>query len=157
MIEPALYRSGLKLLPTTNNSDSTDAPVAYFESMSFLEQVQFFRDTDIVISPHGAALTGVAFMPKCGFLMEIFPVRYTIPNFFGSLTVYSGHQHRYVMLTKTDNFSKERAESTSTLQGRIGARKANLCPPIDKIVDGVQEMIIEWRNCRNEKQVSALP
>lgn len=36
--------------------------VTYFENKDFAEQIRFFRNTDILISPHGAQLTGLPFM-----------------------------------------------------------------------------------------------
>ena len=36
--------------------------VVYFENKTFLEQVAFMMDTDILISPHGAQLTSINFM-----------------------------------------------------------------------------------------------
>jgi Glycosyltransferase 61 len=59
--------------------------VAHFETATFLEQVEFFANTDIVLSPHGAQLTGLAFLPRCGHILEIFPPYYLYDNFFGSL------------------------------------------------------------------------
>ena len=48
--------------------------VKYFEEADFQEQVTWFRSVDILISPHGAQLTGVAFMnAPCGHVLEIFP------------------------------------------------------------------------------------
>jgi hypothetical protein len=40
--------------------------VVYFEDKSFDEQLAFLSQTDILISPHGAQLTGIPFMPTCG-------------------------------------------------------------------------------------------
>ena len=49
-------------------------PVKYFEKADFEEQVSFFRSTDILISPHGAQLTGIAFMnAPCSHVLELFP------------------------------------------------------------------------------------
>lgn len=53
-------------------------PVQYFEGLSFPQQVSFFRSVDIMISPHGAQLTGLPFMnAPCAHVVELFPkVRY---------------------------------------------------------------------------------
>lgn len=48
--------------------------VEYFEDFDFEEQVSFFQETDILIAPHGAQLTGVAFLGNpCSQLVEVFP------------------------------------------------------------------------------------
>lgn len=49
-------------------------PIKYFESLSFPDQVSFFRSVDILISPHGAQLTGLPFMnAPCAHIVELFP------------------------------------------------------------------------------------
>lgn len=76
--------------------------VIFFEHLSFVEQVEFFRRTDIVLSGHGAQLTGIPFMKTdevtghCKQVLELFPFDYVLPYDFGSLTVGSGMSHSYV-------------------------------------------------------------
>jgi hypothetical protein len=50
----------------------SESPI-YFEKADFQEQIEFFASHDIILTPYGAQITGVAFMPMCGQLMEIFP------------------------------------------------------------------------------------
>lgn len=45
--------------------------VAYFEDKEFLEQVTFMMNTDILVSPHGAQLSSILFMPTCGGVFEV--------------------------------------------------------------------------------------
>lgn len=60
--------------------------VGYFEGAGFREQVSFFRSVDILITPHGAQLTGVAFMnAPCSHVLELFPKVRLVPFFFGFL------------------------------------------------------------------------
>lgn len=57
---------------TLSRDDSIQ--IEYFENQNFSDQVQFFRSVDILIAPHGAQLTGVAFMDApCSHLLELFP------------------------------------------------------------------------------------
>ena len=90
--------------------------VTYLEGKQFHEQIQFFRDTDILIAPHGAGLTGIVFMgndylrrppatrgssssggsKSCKQIMELYPKNYALPYYFGSLAVQSGIGHSYV-------------------------------------------------------------
>mmetsp|Transcript_49151 Transcript_49151/g.55693 ORF Transcript_49151/g.55693 Transcript_49151/m.55693 type:complete len:274 (-) Transcript_49151:134-955(-) len=106
---------------TTTNDHSTftirnlAVDITYFEGKPFEEQVQFFRNTDILISPHGAGLTGLVFMAggggggssghddsdddgnnSCKEVMELYPKNYAIPYYFGSLAIQSGIRHSYV-------------------------------------------------------------
>jgi hypothetical protein len=61
-----------------------------FESASFADQVDFYSFVDILISPHGAQLAGLPFMPNCGGFVELMPKVYYRPKFFGSLATGSG-------------------------------------------------------------------
>lgn len=54
----------------TDSGLSTTVPVVYFEKATFQDQTQFFNDFDVVLSPHGAQLTSMAFMPSCGGILE---------------------------------------------------------------------------------------
>ena len=45
-----------------SNEKNSTVQVTFFEGKTFEEQIQFFRNTDILISPHGAQLTGLIFM-----------------------------------------------------------------------------------------------
>jgi hypothetical protein len=94
---------------TTNNTTFeyvSPVPIeaTFFEKKSFVEQVEYFRNTDILISGHGAQLTGLAFMANdldangksCKQVMEFFPKNYALPYYFGSLAVQSGLDHSYV-------------------------------------------------------------
>eukprot|EP00535_Pseudo-nitzschia_heimii_P012177 CAMPEP_0197197644 /NCGR_PEP_ID=MMETSP1423-20130617/32970_1 /TAXON_ID=476441 /ORGANISM="Pseudo-nitzschia heimii, Strain UNC1101" /LENGTH=950 /DNA_ID=CAMNT_0042651469 /DNA_START=42 /DNA_END=2892 /DNA_ORIENTATION=+ len=79
------------------------AEVIFFEDKEFIEQVEFFRRTDILISAHGAQLTGLPFMAtdlvggkSCKQVLELYPKDYGLPYYFGSLAVQSGLEHNYV-------------------------------------------------------------
>lgn len=64
--------SGLSSIKSLSQNEGVH--VEYFEGLDFDEQVQFFRSIDILISPHGAQLTGVALMDApCTHLLELFP------------------------------------------------------------------------------------
>lgn len=58
------------------HSNSLTVPVMYFEGKSFDEQVNFMSSTDILISPHGAQLISMPFMPSGGAVIEFFPPDY---------------------------------------------------------------------------------
>lgn len=103
-------------------------PVMYFEGKTFVEQVSFMSSTDIVISPHGAQLISLPFMPSGGAVLELFPPHYLndgtfvlffpihncLPDqetlneshqnklhfieYFGSLSAISGIEHNYIYL-----------------------------------------------------------
>ena len=144
------------------NTKENTVPVMYFEGKSFQDQVSFFANVDILISPHGAQLTGLPFMgpsspmfscgdPRSstaisgGAVLELFPKGYLIPDFFGSLATHSGLSYGYMYLSDGDNPSTEQAEN---LLNRINARSANLCPRISTVVEAVKLLAEEWKEER---------
>jgi len=64
--------------------------IQYFEDSSFEEQVELYSQSDVVIAPHGAQLTGIMFMPPCGAVLELFPHLYHTPYFFFISSKYIG-------------------------------------------------------------------
>ena len=118
----------------------SDVGVTYFEGMAFEEQVDFFRKTDILISPHGAQMTGLVYMAtdygendeeediatyhslhkdqrnklrSCKQVLEFFPKNYVVPYFFGRTSVQSGMRHSYVYF---DDGLDEMGNLTNPLQ-----------------------------------------
>lgn len=79
--------------------------VEYFENTTMLQQVQFFMESDIILSPHGAQLTGILYQPitassssrtsSCSQILELIPQDYLVADFFGSLAKVAGIQHSF--------------------------------------------------------------
>lgn len=164
---------------TTPLKVRSDVPVsvAYFEDKTFLEQVEFFRQTDILISGHGAQLTGLPFMANdvsesraksCKYVMELYPKKYGLPYYFGTLAVQSLIGHSYVYYE--DGFPhleagkpplRNREVKRQPLQGlkpwdransqikreRMQARNALFCPRPEDMVEYVSRLVHEWYKC----------
>jgi len=125
--------------------------VAYFEKASFLQQVEFFANIDILISPHGAQLTGIPFMPECGRILELFPAYYYYDDYFGSLAEAAGLQQYALYLSDGDPATEWAYARTLTSKQRRIYRNVNLCPPIVKIVEAVKVMETDWHQCCRNK------
>jgi hypothetical protein len=123
-----------------------DIVVEYFEGKTFLDQVKFFNAYDIVISGHGAQLTGVPFLPDCGGVLEFFPPNYLVPTFFGSLAHLSGKHHAFVYLN--DN---PEVHSGATRKERTILRSVDLCPPPSSVKDALGQLIGDWKKCCQER------
>jgi hypothetical protein len=134
----------------TKNGSASVSPIEYFEQKTFLEQVQFFGSIDILISPHGAQLTGIPFLANkpCTQLLELFPKAYALPNFFGSLARNSGVGYSYLYLSE----NPPEGEQAESLQERIRARAQSLCPSPTLITTIVQELITDWHSCWCDKK-----
>ena len=125
-----------------------EIPIVFFESnATFVEQISFFRNVDVLLSPHGAQLTGLPFMPDCGGVMEVLPAGYYLPYFFGSLALASSLQHGFVSLTHTGDWRTESAEGMQSQNARQKVRNKQLCPDVDAIVNSVLQMIDGWNAC----------
>lgn len=135
----------------TSSSASPSIPIVFFEGRTFLEQVDFFQNTDIVLSPHGAQLTGVPFLANkpCSHVVELFPKRYWIPSFFGSLARNAGVQYSALYLS---NHPPE-GELAETLRERVRVRAQWLCPDPNEMVAVIQELVSDWEQCQRQLQV----
>lgn len=127
----------------------------YFKNKTFLEQVDFFAKTDIVISPHGAQLTGIPFMPDCGAVLELFPKGYYLPAFFGTLANVSNLNHAFLYLSEVDGKS-EYSKFAASKETRLEARGAELCPPVHSVVQAVEQLVKEWKQCRMKQNEQLL-
>jgi FkbM family methyltransferase len=125
----------------------TSLPVSYatFEGVSFEKQVGFYSSVDVLVTPHGAQLSGVPFMPTCGCVLELLPKSYHIHNFFGSLTTSANLTSTYLYLS--DGNATEEMSNNSILAVRRKARSVNLCPPVSSIVTSVRTLIDKWESC----------
>lgn len=124
-----------------------------FEEKSFLEQAQFMAETDIVLTPHGAHLTALPFLPRCASVLEFFPKDYLCADYFGSLAKATGVQHSFLYL---DGGGDEHATRMIPHEKRYHFvqsheyKMQSQCPPQSKVVAAVQQMVQSWLECRTE-------
>lgn len=130
----------------TSRGLSTHVPIVYFENATFQEQIQFFHQFDIVLSPHGAQLTSMPFMPSCGGVLEFFPRGYFMPFYFGSLARASGLHYMALYVSEND-WEAETTLATKTVHSRFRARQSNLCPLVVDAVQAVTDMVGHWNQC----------
>ena len=139
-------RDRLLHLSNEKNSRFTVSPVLYFESASFLEQAQAFASTDILISIHGAQLTGLPFMPRCSSLLEIFPFQYQLPAFYGGLASAANISYHFVTFEnhtpEFDLISRRKNQSQAII-----VRSQNYCLPVENISNLILQLVDEWKSC----------
>ena len=116
--------------------------IVYFEETSFAEQISILSDTDVLVTPHGAQLVGTPFLRPCASVLEIFPFRYCLPYFYGSLASATGMDYHYMFLGN---------ECMVETEKRGQRRSVNLCLDVNTVVQGVQELLKEWmsRECHD--------
>ena len=120
--------------------------VSDFEDMTFQDQVRFLSQTDVLVSPHGAQLTGIPLLPNCASVLELFPTGYLIPQYFGSLAAVAGVKHSYMYMGGPEP-DREAKVAMKTLESRDAARAVNLCPYPDAVARSVVELVLEWHRC----------
>lgn len=110
-----------------------------FNDKTFQEQIEFFHETDILIGPHGAQLTGIPFMPDCGAVIELFS-HYYLPHFFGSLATASQISHGYIY-TINDH------SAMTSQRTRQKIRNCPVSPPPAIVEHAIATMIDKWQTC----------
>lgn len=128
--------------------------IVTFENKTFLEQISFMSQTDILVSPHGAQLTSINFMPApCGAVFEVFPPGYYVPHFFGPLAVTSGLRHGFVYTGK--NVDKEWFHGTlHDRSSRFKARRSHVCVPLQTSLEMIGKMVDKWKVCCQEHGIA---
>lgn len=115
-----------------------DISTVTFDQASFASQMAVLSQTDILITPHGAQLASIPFLPRCASVLEIFPFRYCLPYFYGSLAAAAGMQYHYLFLGNECMIETEK---------RGQRRSANLCLDIHAVVQAVTQLVDEWKPC----------
>jgi hypothetical protein len=118
--------------------------VTYFEDKTFLEQLKFMSQVDILLSSHGAQLVSIPFMPRCGGIMEFFQRGYFLSYYFGSLAAMSNLTYSY--LYTGWNTTLERRQARGEYR-RQRARERNICLNVDAVLQGVHTLIERWKGC----------
>lgn len=131
---------------------SLDVEHVYFEGISFEEQIKWMSQFDVLISPHGAQLTSLTFMPECGRIVELYTAGYYMPYYYGSLANARGIA--MTSLYTGVNKSAELEFSKSNIHHRKTARARSLCVEIDKLIETVQFLIDGWRTCCTNGQTT---
>jgi len=140
-------------------SSSPPVSLTFFETKSFKEQVLFFHNIDLLISPHGAQLTGIPFLGNkpCTQMVEFFPDHYLMPDYYGTLARDSDVEYSYIYTSNSSADLVEQAQNRSGLgrisppnkSKRIFARKQNLCISPAVFVDTLRDAIRSWCKCNN--------
>jgi len=130
-----------------------------FDHKTFIEQITFMSQIDILIGPHGAQFTSTLFLPECGGLIEIFPKGYYIPNFFGSLARATGHEYVSIYTgTNGTNQTAEIDEHMNTFKGRTRARGYHIQVHDPAVVAAaVQKLTLRWQSCCRRPRRQVLP
>ena len=128
------------------DTPTTVLPVEYMENKTFLQQLEYMNSVDILLTPHGAQLASIPFMPVCGGVLEYFPSGYYYPQFFGTLAAISGLEHATLYLGRN---RREEFEKTAYFNETIreASRSKDICVPINQTIVATKVMIEHWQEC----------
>jgi lipopolysaccharide biosynthesis glycosyltransferase len=90
---PSAYRSIINakdIADAINKRFGFEVNIANFDGLDFTEQITFFNSHDIILSPHGAQLCSIPFLPDHGYVVEFSRKEYYRPDYFGELASHSG-------------------------------------------------------------------
>jgi len=109
--------------------------VTDFEDKTFEEQINFFYNHDIIISPHGAQLCSIPFLPDNGLVIECVHEEWHPYYFFSGLSFTSRNYHA-VICDNHDVFPK-----WSSPNFKKGQQKLNIKTNIDKVINVIDMYI----------------
>jgi hypothetical protein len=132
--------------PTTTSTTTHHIRIVSFDGWSFADQVLFMNSVDVLISPHGAQLTSIPFLPPCASIFELFPQGYHVPFYFGTLAAASGVTHSYTSLTRgfEQYFQEEIKVGMANVTNHNKCRNVQLCPPPLDLVEQIMTVIQQW-------------
>lgn len=117
----------------------------YFENSSFSDQVEYYHGMDLIVSPHGAQLMGMAFMKPCSAVLELTPHGLgtgTVTSYYGSLAKVFGLVHAEWHVSDEEN-----PNSVFNMNYFLHNRYNNLCPSPQKVVVALTELVKRRQNC----------
>lgn len=120
--------------------------VRYLDNATFPEQVDFFRGQDLVVSPHGAQLTNLLFLPPCAAILEVFPCGYWVPDYFASLARTMGVLHAAWYAC-----DEAPPRGVVPLHVRLANTGNDMCPAVEKVVADVRDLLALRRRCLNQR------
>lgn len=111
----------------------------FFENATFLAQVDYMADVDLLVTPHGAQQSSIPFLSPCATIIEIFVPNYYVANFFGSLAKASGHDLYSIFVGDGQPEISNHYDVNATAQ--------KVCAPIPTLKEGLMRMLDDYRAC----------
>jgi hypothetical protein len=114
-----------------------------FDNMSMVEQVRWMSNIDILVTPHGAQMTSILFMPPASCVLELFGVGLYVPHWYGSLSTSCNHTH---MALYTGNWTTKELELHRYRGDRRNkSRSMPLCPNVSAVVTAIDKLVSHWK------------
>jgi Glycosyltransferase 61 len=119
-----------------------------FNGMSLHAQARAMHSADIIVSPHGAQLSNLAYIRPCTVVVELFPRGYYL-QFFQSLVISAGGLSYEGYPTGGDRYEDTLpALVNATVRGR--ARSASIPASPSSLIDALPELLHAASQCRSQ-------
>ena len=152
------YREGNRILlncvdikKSIKKNFNIDTQIVNFDNFSFNEQINFCYNHDIIISPHGAQLASIPFMPDYSLVIEVTHKDYYIDYYFKKLAINSGKSHMLACETHDKQFLNKWKNYDDQYSHRCKCRNQNIKVNIDKIIKNIK-FFINWRKEKISKK-----
>lgn len=109
---------------------NTNLNVEYFEDKSFKDQINFFKDHNIIISPHGGQLVSIPFSPNNSLIIEYCHEEHHPYYYFPGLS-YSSNKYHVMICDDHSVFPSWKSEKYKKINRQL---KLNINCNIDKII-----------------------
>jgi capsular polysaccharide biosynthesis protein len=119
------------------------AKIVCFEDLTFLQQVALMRETKLLISIHGAALTNMMFMPNGGRVIELIPYKNGLFEFHSARLSFR-HDACYVRLADAMEHRHDHILCKADNRWNQKTHMANLTVEIEDLLN----LVIETSLCR---------
>ena len=127
-----LLNSG-EVTKTIRTRTGTTVDEIHFDDKSFNQQINFCNSHDIIISPHGAQICSIPFMPDYGIVIEICNEEYYLPTYFKQLALQSGKGHLLYCRTHDPVQLKKSVKD----RNRSERRAIDITVDVDRLVGAV--------------------
>jgi hypothetical protein len=117
-----------------------------YKSVPFQQQALEMHQSDIIISPHGAQLTNLAFIRPCTAVLELFPKGYYL-GYFQPYVVNAGG-----VSFEGYPFDRDRLADTQptiiSVQKRVRARKFPIFTSPESVAHAFSQLVLDVLTCR---------
>ena len=125
---------------------SNDVDVVHVQNLegSLVQQAEALHGADILISPHGAQLTNLAFIRRCTVVVELFPQSYFL-SFFSNLAVVAGAYSGYAA-DRSQFLDTSKCAPHDTCRGQ--ARSVPIHASVASVFHALPRFICDFNQCR---------
>ena len=117
---------------------------------SLKEQALEFHRADIIVSPHGAQLTNLAFIRPCTVVLELFPTQYYLSYFQKYVLSAAGIHYEGYELGRSP--LHDTMDAINSFELRNSARANQMLASPQSILHALPRLILSCLSCQEDDQ-----